>query len=51
MTFDSAESEAAWRDDPDHRDAQHEGRESFYSDYDVAVCEVQQRHRWTQATR
>jgi heme-degrading monooxygenase HmoA len=51
VTFDSAESEAAWRDDPDHRDAQHEGRESFYSDYDVAVCEVQQRHRWTQATR
>jgi heme-degrading monooxygenase HmoA len=48
VTFDSAEHEAAWRDDPEHRAAQQEGRERFYSEYDVAVCEVQQRHRWTQ---
>jgi heme-degrading monooxygenase HmoA len=47
VTFDSAESEAAWRDDADHRAAQQEGRDSFYSEYDVAVCEVQQRRRWT----
>ena len=48
VTFDSAEHEAAWRDDPDHRAAQAEGRERFYTEYDVAVCELQQRHRWTQ---
>ncbi len=47
VTFDSAEHEAAWRDDAQHRAAQEEGRTVFYSEYDVAVCEVQQRHRWT----
>ena len=46
VTFASAEAEAAWRDDPDHRAAQQEGRDAFYSEYDVAVCEVQHRHRW-----
>jgi heme-degrading monooxygenase HmoA len=47
VTFASAEAEAAWRDDPDHRVAQQEGRDDFYDEYDVAVCEVQRRHRWT----
>ncbi len=47
VTFDSAEHEAAWRDDPQHRAAQQEARERFYTHYDVAVCEVQHRHRWT----
>ena len=47
VTFDSAEHEAAWRDDVEHRAAQQEGRTAFYSEYDVAVCDVQQRHRWT----
>jgi len=47
VTFDSAEHEAAWRDDVEHRAAQREGRDDFYDEYDVAVCEVQRRHRWT----
>ena len=47
VTFDTAEHEAAWRDDVEHRAAQHEGREAFYSEYDIAVCDVQHRHRWT----
>lgn len=47
VTFASADAEAAWRDDPDHRSAQHEGRDAFYSEYDVAVCAVQRRSRWT----
>ena len=46
VTFDTAEHEAAWRDDEQHRAAQAEGRDDFYTEYDVAVCEVQQRHRW-----
>jgi heme-degrading monooxygenase HmoA len=48
VTFESAAHEAAWRDDAAHRSAQHEGRDAFYSEYDVAVCEVQRRSRWTQ---
>jgi heme-degrading monooxygenase HmoA len=47
VTFASDEAEAAWRDHPDHRSAQQEGRDAFYSDYDVAVCTVQRRQRWT----
>jgi heme-degrading monooxygenase HmoA len=49
VTFDTAEHEAAWRDDPVHRDAQQVGREEYYSEYDVAVCELQHRHRWTRS--
>jgi heme-degrading monooxygenase HmoA len=46
VTFDSTEHEAAWRDDSRHRDAQQVGRDEYYSEYDVAVCEVQHRRRW-----
>jgi heme-degrading monooxygenase HmoA len=37
VTFDSPESHAAWRDDPQHRDAQRAGREHFYSEYSITV--------------
>jgi heme-degrading monooxygenase HmoA len=47
VTFDTAEHEAVWRADADHRAAQQEGRDDFYDEYDVAVCELQRRHRWT----
>jgi heme-degrading monooxygenase HmoA len=46
VTFASAEHEAVWRDDEQHRAAQAEGRADFYTEYDVAVCELQHRHRW-----
>ena len=47
VTFASAAAEAAWRDDHAHRTGQQEGRDDYYSEYDVAVCEVQRRHRWS----
>ena len=40
VTFASAAAEAAWRDDPQHRDAQQQGRDRFYSEYDIAVCSL-----------
>ena len=46
VTFASDDKEAAWRDDPGHRAAQAEGRDAFYSEYDVAVCSVQRRSTW-----
>jgi heme-degrading monooxygenase HmoA len=46
-TFDSAEAEAAWREDILHRAAQEQGRERFYREYDVAVCSVERRHQWS----
>lgn len=46
VTFASDETEAVWRDDRQHRDAQQRGRDEFYSAYDVAVCSVQRRRTW-----
>ena len=46
VTFASDEAQAAWRDDDRHRAAQQQGRDHFYTEYDVAVCSVERRHRW-----
>jgi heme-degrading monooxygenase HmoA len=40
VTFDGAQSHAAWRDDPRHRAAQRFGRERLYESYRIAVCEL-----------
>ena len=45
--FDSAENQAAWRDDVAHREAQERGRAEFYSEYEVVVGEVTHRRRST----
>ena len=37
--FDSQERHDAWRAHPEHRAAQQMGRESFYSEYRIQVCE------------
>jgi catechol 2,3-dioxygenase-like lactoylglutathione lyase family enzyme/heme-degrading monooxygenase HmoA len=38
--FDTAEQERAWRNHPEHREAQRRGREEFYASYDIAVCSL-----------
>ncbi len=43
IVFDSLEHQNAWRDDPEHRQAQRKGRDSFYEEYTISVCE--ERHR------
>ena len=49
VTFDSMEHHAAWRDDPEHRAAQARGRDAFYAEYSIAVCE-QRHHRSYRST-
>ena len=44
IAFDTMENHQAWREDPEHRAAQRIGRESFYAEYSVYVCEGR-RHR------
>jgi len=39
-TFDSEESVRAWRNHPEHREAQRRAREEFYSWYSVQASEV-----------
>ena len=36
--FESEEALAAWREHPEHREAQRLGRESFYSEFELTTC-------------
>jgi heme-degrading monooxygenase HmoA len=39
IMFDTREHQEAWRRDPEHRAAQKRGRDQFYSEYSIQVCE------------
>ncbi|MBW8372275.1 MAG: antibiotic biosynthesis monooxygenase [Thiobacillus sp.] len=39
IEFASLETLAAWRNHPEHLEAQRRGRESFFSEYHIQVCE------------
>jgi heme-degrading monooxygenase HmoA len=39
VEFESEEALAAWREHPEHRRAQQRGREAFYSEYQIQVCQ------------
>jgi heme-degrading monooxygenase HmoA len=39
IEFDTLEHHNAWRDDHEHRVAQARGRESFYAEYSIAICQ------------
>lgn len=38
VEFESEETMLAWREQPDHRQAQELGRKLFYSEYHIQVC-------------
>jgi heme-degrading monooxygenase HmoA len=44
VVFESAETEAAWREHPRHIEAQALGRDQFFSEYSIAVCECLRSH-------
>src|SRR5215510_4400498 len=39
ITFADRASHDAWRDDPEHREAQRRGRHDWYAEYAIQVCE------------
>lgn len=39
VEFESEEAVRAWREHPDHREAQELGRKLFYSEYRIQVCQ------------
>jgi heme-degrading monooxygenase HmoA len=47
VEFESKETLEAWRMHPEHRRAQKAGRDKFYTEYHVAVCEVLREGRFT----
>ena len=44
VEFESLETLAAWRDHPEHRQAQEAGRAKFFSEYSITVCESVRQH-------
>lgn len=46
IVFDSLAAQAAWRDHPEHRAAQARGREAFYEEYEILVCELRDERRF-----
>jgi heme-degrading monooxygenase HmoA len=40
IEFDSAERLEAWRVQPDHRAAQQQGRDEYYDEYSLQVCDL-----------
>lgn len=47
ITFDTGESQAAWRDDSEHKEAQRRGRDEFYSQYSIQVCDELDRREFS----
>jgi len=39
IAFADRDSHDAWRDDPDHRVTQQRGRQDWYAEYTIQVCE------------
>jgi heme-degrading monooxygenase HmoA len=46
IVFDTRDHHDAWRDDAEHRAAQKRGRDEFYSEYSIQVCEEHARRRF-----
>jgi heme-degrading monooxygenase HmoA len=38
VEFESEATHAAWRDHPEHREAQRLGRERFYAEFQIQIC-------------
>jgi heme-degrading monooxygenase HmoA len=45
--FDTAEHLRAWREHPEHRKAQQEGRDRWYTFYQVQVCVLERESTFT----
>ncbi|MHB8220242.1 MAG: antibiotic biosynthesis monooxygenase family protein [Acidimicrobiales bacterium] len=46
VVFTDADAHNAWRDHPEHREAQRAGRERLYARYHIAVCTLTGEHRF-----
>ena len=46
VRFESHEALAAWRNHPEHLDAQRAGRERFFAHYSIEVCDEQRSYEF-----
>ena len=47
--FESEQTLLAWRDHPEHRAVQERGREEFFSEYHMDICESRRAYRFSLA--
>jgi heme-degrading monooxygenase HmoA len=47
VEFESHETVAVWRAHPEHREAQRLGRERWYTEYRITVCDVARDYSFT----
>jgi heme-degrading monooxygenase HmoA len=47
--FESSEALQAWRDHPEHREAQERGRNEFFEHYRIEVCEEVRSYEFSRA--
>jgi len=48
VEFADEESQRAWREHPEHREAQRLGRERFYQEFRIQVCRLERAHDFRQ---
>lgn len=46
VEFESMETLAAWRNHPEHKEAQRQGRERYFSEYHIQVCTTVRDYRF-----
>jgi heme-degrading monooxygenase HmoA len=51
VRFKDMETQLAWRRLPDHVSAQQRGREAYYQEYRLVVCEELRTREWTREVR
>jgi len=44
VEFESEQTAAAWRNHPEHKQAQRRGREAFYQSFSIQVCDEVRRY-------
>ena len=49
VKFESEAAHGAWRDHPEHREAQRLGRERFYAEFQIQVCTPVRRYAFSRA--
>lgn len=47
VEFADEESHRAWRENPEHRSAQHLGRTKFYAEFHIQVCMVERAYSFS----
>jgi len=49
VEFESEAAHGAWRDHPEHREAQRLGRERFYAEFQIQICAPVRRYGFSRA--